>query len=651
MLIEEHWHNSFDVISDLVSLHDANYKILKVNKAFTDTFHLTHEEVIGRQCYEIIHKTKEPLHHHPCKHALELKQTVISEIYEPLLDLHFEITAYPVFDYESNLIGMLHFMKNITKRRNAEEHLRQSEERFRLAMLGAKDGLWDRNLQTNEVYYSPRWKTMLGYTDEELENHVDTWKNLLHPDDRESTLALVRDFIEGRANKYEVEFRMRHKDGHYLDILSRGSLIRSVSGKALRLVGTHVDLSELKKAEEEIRSLNKELEQRVIERTAQLEDINRALQDEISRHTKSQEDLKELAQRFQLAAESGQLGVWDWNVLSDFIVWNDRMLELYGISRDKFTNSVQTWVNSLHPDDSAKAIAESEAALRGEKKFDTEFRVMHPDGTVKVLKADAIVIRDADGKPVRMLGLNRDITERRKITSELNKSNETLRNLAAHLQSIREEERMKIAREIHDELGQTLSALNMELSWFRDKYGDHKSIFDKAGAMLDALNATLRSVRRICTELRPSILDDFGLVDAMQWQANEFQKKAQIECAFDSVPEDIEVDKERGTALFRIFQETLTNVLKHARATKVTAKLTKNSDNITLEVIDNGKGITKGITVEQLSTPQSFGLIGMRERVYPWGGKVEIAGYKNKGTIVKVIIPHSGYPLPKKETK
>ncbi len=211
-----------------------------------------------------------------------------------------------------------------------------------------------------------------------------------------------------------------------------------------------------------------------------------------------------------------------------------------------------------------------------------------------------------------------------------------VRNLAAHLQSVREEERTRIAREIHDELGQALTAQKMDLSWFRDKYGDHKPIFDKAVAMLDTLNATIRSVRRICTELRPSILDDFGLVEAIKWQADQFQKRTRIECTLDPVPEDIEIDKDRSTALFRIFQEALTNVLKHAEATKVKARLTKEKDNIILEVIDNGKGITD----KQLSKPQSFGLIGMRERVYPWGGKVEVIGDSNKGTKIKVSMPH-----------
>ncbi|MGO9015609.1 MAG: response regulator [Dissulfurispiraceae bacterium] len=279
---------------------------------------------------------------------------------------------------------------------------------------------------------------------------------------------------------------------------------------------------------------------------------------------------------------------------------------------------------------------------------------VHQNGSLVPTEIVTTLMLNDEGRATELLGVSRDITERKQIeeelrmaheqleqrvlerTSELNRSNEQLRNLAAHLQYVREEERAKIAREIHDELGQALTAQKMELSWFRERYGDNKAICDKAGAMMDALNATIRAVKRICTELRPSILDDFGLVEAMQWQANEFQTRTRIECAVDSVPEDIEMDKERSTALFRIFQETLTNVLKHAGATKVTARMTKDKDNIILEVIDNGKGITD----EQLSKPQSFGLIGMRERVYPWGGKVEITGHKNRGTKVKVSLPY-----------
>ncbi|MBF0506832.1 MAG: bacteriohemerythrin [Nitrospirae bacterium] len=499
----------------------------------------------------------------------------------------------------------------ITDRVEVERRLMESEDKFRSIFEQAIDGIMiadpvqKRNIEANRAICG-----MLGYTRDEI---ITLGVKDLHPKEE---LPRIFDLF-ARQLRGEISLApdvpMLRKDGSvlYVDINATPVLL---GGKKC-LIGIFRDITRRKKAEKELRMAHEQLEVRVLERTS---------------------ELNEITQRFQLAAASGQLGVWDWYVPSDFMVWNDRMLELYGISGEDFPNSIQAWINSLHPDDSAKAMGECEAALRGEKEFDTEFRVMHADGTVKVLKANAIVIRDADGKPVRMLGLNRDVTEVRKMTSELNKSNEQLRNLTAHLHSVREEERTRIAREIHDELGQALTAQKMELSWLRDKYGDHKAIYEKTGAMLDALNATIRSVKLICTELRPSILDDFGLIDAMQWQANEFQTKTRIECAVETLHKDIQVDKDRSTVLFRIFQETLTNVLKHARATKVTARLAKDNDNIVLEVTDNGKGITD----KELSKHQSFGLIGMRERVHPWGGKVEIAGYKNRGTTVKVSMPH-----------
>jgi len=136
--------------------------------------------------------------------------------------------------------------------------LRASEERFAVALQGANDGLWDWNLATDEVYYSPRWKAMLGYSDEELENRLDTWKQLVHPEDRETTLALVTAFIEGRVEKFEVEFRMCHKRGHEVNILSR-AFFYEADGKARRLVGTHVDISERKRAEFELEQMHKQM--------------------------------------------------------------------------------------------------------------------------------------------------------------------------------------------------------------------------------------------------------------------------------------------------------------------------------------------------------------------------------------------------------
>ncbi len=371
--------------------------------------------------------------------------------------------------------------------------------------------------------------------------------------------------------------------------------------------------------------------------------------------------LRESEEQYRLLAENMGDVVWKFNIVTGrFTYMSASVQRMRGFTpwqalQQSMKETLSPESYELFLDGLRRRLADFAAGDNFSTRIQTHyFDQVHQNGALVPTEVVTTLISNDEGRATEILGVSRDITERKKAedefrmaheqlelrvlerTLELNRSNEQLRNLAAHLQSVREEERAKIAREIHDELGQALSAQKMELSWFRDRYGDHKPIFDKSGAMLDALNATMRSVRRICTALRPSILDDFGLVDAMQWQADEFQKRTGIECAVDSVPEHIELDKDQSTALFRIFQETLTNVLKHARATKVTARLTKDNDNITLEVIDNGKGITD----EQFSKPQSFGLIGMRERVYPWGGKVEITGHKNRGTTVKVCMPH-----------
>ena len=371
--------------------------------------------------------------------------------------------------------------------------------------------------------------------------------------------------------------------------------------------------------------------------------------------------LRKSEEQYRLLAENMGDVIWIFNIVTGrFTFVSASVQRMRGFT--PWQAMQQSMKDTLSPESYAvflEGLRRRLAAIAAGDNFSTRIQTLyldqvHQNGSLVPTEVVTTLMLNDEGRATELLGVSRDVTERKQIeeelrmaheqlelrvlerTLELNRSNEQLRNLAAHLQSVREEARAKIAREIHDELGQALTAQKMELSWFRERYGDHKPIFDKSGAMLEALNETIRSVRRICTELRPSILDDFGLVHAMQWQANEFQKRTQIECTVDSASEDIEVDKERSTALFRIFQETLTNVLKHAGATKVTTRLTKDNGNIILEIVDNGKGITD----EQLSKPQSFGLIGMRERVYPWGGKVEITGYKNKGTRVKITMPY-----------
>ena len=238
--------------------------------------------------------------------------------------------------------------------------------------------------------------------------------------------------------------------------------------------------------------------------------------------------------------------------------------------------------------------------------------------------------------PGKMVSLFIDISGRKRAEEELRSSREQMRNLSTYLQSVREKERTHISREIHDELGQALTALKMDLSWLGNRLPEEqKSLLEKTKTMEKLIDMTIHSVQRISAELRPGVLDDLGLMAAIEWQVEEFKNRTGIKCEVSLEPEDIILDRERSTTIFRILQETLTNVVRHSKATRIKVSLKEKAGNLVLKVRDNGKGITE----KQISNPKSVGLIGIRERAHFWGGKVKISGVKDKGTIVTVSVP------------
>ena len=219
---------------------------------------------------------------------------------------------------------------------------------------------------------------------------------------------------------------------------------------------------------------------------------------------------------------------------------------------------------------------------------------------------------------------------------ELRRSTEQLRELSARLQSVREEERTRLARAIHDELGQTLTGLKMDVAWLQ-RHLDQEAqpaLLEKTRAMSDLIDTTVQAVRRIATELRPGILD-LGLLETIEWQLQEFQSRTGIEGTLISAPGEITLDADGATSVFRIFQEILTNVVRHAQATRVDVTLTETAEGLTLRVRDNGRGITAG----EIHSPKSIGLLGMQERARLRGGEVHFRGVPGQGTTVTVRLP------------
>lgn len=227
--------------------------------------------------------------------------------------------------------------------------------------------------------------------------------------------------------------------------------------------------------------------------------------------------------------------------------------------------------------------------------------------------------------------------ERRHAQEQLRESHEQLRALSVYLQHVREEERTRIAREVHDELGQALTSCKLDLSLLANKLPPNLTpLRDKAKALSAHIDATIQTVRRIATELRPGILDHLGLIAALEWQANEFQTRTGIKCDVHTDLHEPVLTPDLATAFFRIFQETLTNVIRHAGATLVTVHLKEAAGRIILEVKDNGRGISR----EQSSNPRSMGLLGMKERAALLGGAFRIEPAPNgKGTVATVSIP------------
>jgi PAS domain S-box-containing protein len=256
------------------------------------------------------------------------------------------------------------------------------------------------------------------------------------------------------------------------------------------------------------------------------------------------------------------------------------------------------------------------------------------DGRPMIIEGDYICLYDREGRFIGHFGIQRDVTQRRQEENEILRSRQELRDLTARLQLVREEERTIIAREVHDELGQSLTGLKIDLAWLKSRMTD-RTLVERVQSIMVRIDGAMDTVRRIATDLRPSILDDLGLVAAVEWQAQEFERSTGITAQLEVQATYPELDDVCATTAFRILQETLTNVARHAHATRVKIALQVSSKELTLEVRDNGRGISKS----DLLSSTSLGLIGSRERAIACGGKLVIRGIRDHGTIALLRIP------------
>lgn len=316
-----------------------------------------------------------------------------------------------------------------------------------------------------------------------------------------------------------------------------------------------------------------------------------------------------------------------------WILLNDACCAFIGHSRDELRGKSD---HDYFPKQQADIFWETDnQVLLSKQENINEEELTDIDGIVHTILTKKNLYVDPTGEPFIVVVIT-DITDRKRYEEALTASHQQLRKLSAHTEAMVEEERTRIAREVHDELGQSLTALKMDCAWLERRFTEKQTeLRGRTQMMSQLIDETIKTVRRISTELRPEMLDDLGLAATLEWQLQEFKKRTGIEYSTTISPKDIKVSETISTAVFRVFLETLTNIARHAQATTLEVLLTVDPDVLRLRVHDNGIGITE----DQRTQSTSLGLLGIRERVEFLGGVTEISGSPGEGTTVEIKIP------------
>ena len=356
---------------------------------------------------------------------------------------------------------------------------------------------------------------------------------------------------------------------------------------------------------------------------------------DITDRKRAAETLRQSEERFRTTFENAGIGMAIVDLQGHPIESNPALHRMLGYSEEELSGMLFTEFTHPHDRDLDWALY-GELAEGKRDRYAIEKRYIRKDGQLLWGLLTVSLVKDTNGAPEYAVGMVEDITERKRAQDDLQLSFEQLRALAARLESVREEERRRVAREIHDQLGQALTAIKIDLSSLLGELPSERGQRSKrASAVFQLVDETIQAVRRISAELRPGILDDLGLAATLEWAGEEFEARTGTKCHLDLPREEIDIDPECATAIFRIFQETLTNVARHAEASEVQVRLAREDGDLTLEVRDNGKGVAE----EHLSRGRSLGILGMRERVSLLGGELVVRGAAGKGTTVSVRIP------------
>ena len=493
---------------------------------------------------------------------------------------------------ESAVLSMV--VTDLSEARRREESLRESERVFTTLANHVPQLVWMCTPDGLNIYFNTRWTNYTGLTLEESLGRG--WNTPFHPNDKQAAWDAWNHAVES-GETYRVESRLRAADGGYRWFLMRGEPLKDAEGNIVRWFGTCTDIEDMKQAEQEQR-----VQRRIIEEIVQNLPCGVAL---VRGRDLTYQLVNPAYQTF--APGAAMLG--------------RSLEEVWPESHPLFSERCRSVLETGEP----FHIEDEEIMLRRPNDGPLEFACYSWSAhrfSLPGADEDGILITVWDTTP-------RKLTER-----ALHLQSSQLRALSERMHKVREEDRRNIARDLHDRLGQILTAIKMDLSWIaRHEAKQQDGIDDRLARSINLISEGSQVVRKICQGLRPPVLDDLGLAAAIESEANEFISLSGIPCVVSAPDGDLSLDGEVSITLFRIFQECLTNVMRHSEAHSVRVSLERKEARIRLEVADDGKGF------QESASYGSLGLLGMKERAQSCGGKLTIATSPGAGTTVTVSVP------------
>jgi len=575
---------------------DINYNVILINKIAERNLELAWGKPV-KQGTNLLHIIPER-GGEPIKENFEKAFAGESIEYEmqltnPGLPAWVSVRFTPVYDESETVTGVSVVARDVSERKQAEEVLGESERFLKETQLIAKLGTYTLDIPSGKWTSSVILDDIFGI-EPDYEKSVENWENIVHPAWRETMATYFKEEVVGKGLKFDKEYKIvRKNDRAERWVHGIGRLRFNDSGQPIAMVGTIQDVSKGKEAEEEI------------------------FQSE---------------QKYRLLFNNNPLPMWMTTLPGlDIIDVNESAIKQYGYTREEF---LKMNTRNLRPDEDIADFLKGVEDMKPDEINTRDWRHKKKDGTIIFVETHSYQIV-YEGKLI-WLDLANDVTDKHMAEERLQKSYHDIRQLASNLQNIREDERTSIAREIHDELGQQLTGLKMDIYWLSRKINSpDKEITAKLAQSIELINATVASVRKIATDLRPSILDDLGLIAALEWQGEEFEKRSGTHVEFSNEAGDFELKPDSVTAIFRIYQELLTNVARHANATLVKVVLQKRDNRVFFSLTDNGIGFDP----ETISQKKTLGLLGIKERTLILGGTYEFKSRPGEGSETIISIP------------